>query len=75
MADVFLQVALDVAEQGHIADGSGNEQNQGANEDYNSKDHGEEQHGCNWRVVPVRRNVVRLKVVCVRERVEGQSVD
>lgn len=75
MANVFFQIALNIAKKGDVGDGSDDEEEERAGKDEDGENHGEEEEGGNERVVPVSRDVGRLEIIGGGERVEKDSVD
>lgn len=70
-----LEIALDVAQQRNITDSRNNQQEHADQPDQDGGDHGQQQEQGNDRIVPIGREVVRLEIVRVGKRVEGESVD
>jgi hypothetical protein len=70
-----LEVPLNIAQQRNIEDGSRNEQNKRPRKDQNRRNHREQQHGGDGRVIPVCRDVGSLEAVRVDEGVQDEGVD
>jgi hypothetical protein len=70
-----LEIALNVAQQRNITDSRNNQQEHADQPDQDRGDHGQQQEQGYDRIVPIGRKVMRLEIVRVGKRVEGESVD